>query len=380
MMTIIKIATLVTISTMIMLSFLYRHSSPPPPPAEANIPSNLFSAIKQINLLHHDQFRYRKALQFKNIEENKICSSSTAFGSNLAMINRSIDSVCNPSLLHIAMTLDNHYIRGTVAAVHSILHNSLCPENMCFHFIYSDANPLLRSLVKDIFPSLKFKAYYYNLDIVKNKISSSEEPLNYARNYLVYLLEPCVEKVIYLDSDVILVDDISILWRINLTSATVGSPEYCHVNFNQFFTPNFWSQKKFSRVFSGRNRNPCYFNTGVMVIDLTKWIKFRHTEMMERWMEIQREQRIYNLGSLPPFLLVFAGDIAPINRRWNEVGFGADDLSGDCRQLPPSPFSLLHWNGKNKPWLRLDSGNPCPIDIIWSQYDLYVPAQQFTYA
>lgn len=109
-------------------------------------------------------------------------------------------------------------------------------------------------------------------------------------------------------------------------------------------------------------------------MDLAKWKKFRDTEMIEGWMEIQREQRIYDLGSLPPFLLVFAGDIAPIDHRWNEVGFSGVSLKGNCRQLPTNTFSLLHWNGKEKPWLRLDSGNPCPIDIIWSQYDLYAPA------
>ena len=90
------------------------------------------------------------------------------------------------------------------------------------------------------------------------KKKTHEQPLNYARNYLVYLLEPCLERVIYLNSDVILVSDISKLWRINLASATVGSPEYCHVNLTQIFTANFWSQTKFSWVFSGRN--PCYFN------------------------------------------------------------------------------------------------------------------------
>lgn len=372
MLAIIKIANLITISMVTILFFPSFQSSPP---AEA-IGSSSISIIKQRTSLHH-QFHYRRALQFKNGENNKCLSSSSLRASKSSMISDSRKSVCNPSLVHIAMTLDIEFLRGTVAAVHSILQYSMCPENTFFHFIHSDSNLLLQSLIKDIFPSLKFKAYYFNPEIVQNRISSSvrenlEQPLNYARNYLAHLLEPCVERVIYLDSDVILIDDISKLWRTNLEQATVGSPEYCHANFTKYFTPKFWSQKKFFSVFSGRK--PCYFNTGVMVIDLVKWRKFGYTQMIERWMEIQRNHRIYDLGSLPPFLLVFAGEIAPINHRWNQHGLGGDNLSGNCRQLHPGPVSLLHWSGKGKPWLRLDSGKPCPLDINWSPYDLYGPS------
>lgn len=87
-------------------------------------------------------------------------------------------------------------------------------------------------------------------------------------------------------------------------------------------------------------------------------------------MEIQREDRIYELGSLPPFLLVFAGEIAGIDRRWNQHGLGGDNLTGNCREIHAGAVSLLHWSGKGKPWIRLDSNTPCSFDIIWSHYDL----------
>lgn len=373
MLAIIKIANLVTISMGIILFCPSFQSSPP---AEA-IRSTSFSINSQKNSVPHLQFSYRKPVPFNNGENNK-CLSSTFSSNSLMMINHGHHpmqvAVCNPSLIHLVMTLDTQFLRGTIAAVNSILQNSFCPQNIFFHFIHSDSDHHLQSLIRDIFPSTNFKAYYFNPETVQNKISTAvretlEQPLNYARNYLAHLLEPCVERVIYLDSDVVLVDDISKLWRTSLGSATLGSPEYCHANFTKYFTPNFWSQKKFSTVFSGRK--PCYFNTGVMVIDLVKWRKFKYTKMIERWMKIQRNQRIYDLGSLPPFLLVFAGDIAPIDHRWNQHGLGGDNLSGNCRQLHPGPVSLLHWSGKGKPWIRLDSGKPCPLDIIWSQYDLY---------
>lgn len=44
-------------------------------------------------------------------------------------------TVCDPSLVHIAITLDIEYLRGSIAAVHSILQHSFCPENIFFHFL-----------------------------------------------------------------------------------------------------------------------------------------------------------------------------------------------------------------------------------------------------
>ncbi|AEE82127.1 predicted glycosyl transferase [Arabidopsis thaliana] len=283
--------------------------------------------------------------------------------------------VCNPSLVHVAITLDVEYLRGSIAAVNSILQHSVCPESVFFHFIaVSEETNLLESLVRSVFPRLKFNIYDFAPETVRGLISSSvrqalEQPLNYARSYLADLLEPCVNRVIYLDSDLVVVDDIAKLWKTSLGSRIIGAPEYCHANFTKYFTGGFWSEERFSGTFRGRK--PCYFNTGVMVIDLKKWRRGGYTKRIEKWMEIQRRERIYELGSLPPFLLVFSGHVAPISHRWNQHGLGGDNVRGSCRDLHPGPVSLLHWSGSGKPWIRLDSKRPCPLDALWTPYDLY---------
>ncbi|CAH8349283.1 unnamed protein product [Eruca vesicaria subsp. sativa] len=138
---------------------------------------------------------------------------------------------CDPSAVHIAMTLDPAYLRGTVSAVHSILKHTSCPENIFFHFIASGSSPPLANTLSSVFPSLSFKLYTFDETIVKNLISSSirqalDNPLNYARSYLSEILSSCVHRVIYLDSDVIVVDDIKKLWQVSLTgSRTIGAPE-----------------------------------------------------------------------------------------------------------------------------------------------------------
>lgn len=281
--------------------------------------------------------------------------------------------------VHVAMTLDSEYLRGTIAAVQSVLRHASCPESVFFHLIAAEFDPVtprdLNRLVRSTFPSLAFKVYIFREDSVINLISSSvrpalENPLNYARNYLGEMLDPSVTRVIYLDSDVILVDDIYKLWSIELTNnRVIGAPEYCHANFANYFTDTFWSDPDLTRVFG--SRTPCYFNTGVMVMDLVRWRSGNYQKLIEDWMEVQRARRIYELGSLPPFLLVFGGEVEPVDHRWNQHGLGGDNVGGSCRGLHPGPVSLLHWSGKGKPWVRLDSKNPCPLDYLWQPYDLF---------
>lgn len=315
-----------------------------------------YSPSKSMN---NNQFAFRNASAFSNVGK---CGSG----------NAAKFSVCDPSLVHVAITLDLDYLRGSVAAVHSILQHASCPDYVFFHFVVSET--YLETLVRSTFPNLKFKVYFFDPEIVRDLISSSvrqalEQPLNYARNYLADLLEPCVRRVIYLDSDLVVVDDISKLWSISLGSRTIGAPEYCHANFTKYFTARFWSDERLSRTFSARY--PCYFNTGVLVIDLLRWRRMGYGRQIEKWMEIQKSDRIYELGSLPPFLLVFAGRVAPIEHRWNQHGLGGDNVRGSCRDLHPGPVSLLHWSGSGKPWLRLDTKRPCPLDSLWAPYDLY---------
>eukprot|EP00249_Psilotum_nudum_P027425 c35070_g1_i1 orf=109-1419(+) len=308
---------------------------------------------------------FKEAPSFRN---EKKCLSRTGNTSEW-------EFVCDPASVHIAMALDEPYLRGSIAAILSILRHASCPENVVFHFLVSDRYYQFQSLIRSTFPYLKFKIYNFDQNLVKDRISSSvrqalEQPLNYARTYLAEILEVCVGRVIYLDSDLVVVDDIAKLWDTSLGSNALGAPEYCHANFTKYFTPSFWSNRSLARTFDGRN--PCYFNTGVMIMDLMKWRQKKYTKMIELWMGIQKERRIYELGSLPPFLLVFAGSVEPVEHRWNQHGLGGDNVKGSCRPLHAGAVSLLHWSGNGKPWLRLDSGQSCPVDSLWSPYDLYV--------
>jgi hypothetical protein len=61
-----------------------------------------------------------------------------------------------------------------------------------------------------------------------------------------------------------------------------------------------------------------------MVMDLVRWREGDYTRKIKKWMEIQKQMRIYKLGPLPSFLLVFGGDVEAIDHRWNQHVLGGE--------------------------------------------------------
>ncbi len=81
-----------------------------------------------------------------------------------------------------------------------------------------------------------------------------------------------------------MVDDISKLWTTRLGSRMIGMSKYCHAIFMKYFIAGFWSNQQLSGAYKGWKL--CYFNTGVMVIDLVRWRRVVYTSQIEWWMEI----------------------------------------------------------------------------------------------
>lgn len=187
---------------------------------------------------------FQEAPAFRNGDECKRSVFATA-------------ELCDPNAVHIAMTLDVAYLRGSVAGILSVLQHTACPENVVFDFLVSNQQEELKASILATFPYLRFRMYDFDVDLVQDKISSSirqalDQPLNYARSYLADILPACVQRVIYLDSDLIVVDDIAKLWATDLESRVLGAPEYCKANFTKYFTDNFWWDPALSKTFEGK--------------------------------------------------------------------------------------------------------------------------------
>ncbi|CAH8364008.1 unnamed protein product [Eruca vesicaria subsp. sativa] len=230
-----------------------------------------------------------------------------------------------------------------------------CPENVFFHFTAAEFDPASPRVLSQLTGRLSRQSLHcsgshrHQPHLVSNQTGTREAVELRAET-------SCVDRVICLDSDISSwYDDITKLWNTTLTgSRVIGAPEYCHANFTKYFTSTFWSGRK-----------PCYFNTGVMVMDLVKGITEKRSKLGCRYR--RKEESM----SWVRCLLFFLSKEA-IDHRWNQHGLGGDNVCSSLDKERTSEFNLLHWSGKGKPWVGLDEKRPpCPLDHLWEPYDLY---------
>jgi lipopolysaccharide biosynthesis glycosyltransferase len=152
--------------------------------------------------------------------------------------------------------------------------------------------------------------------------------LPYARVFLPSLLPPCVKRVLFLDSDVVVLGAVEKLWAHQLGGQPLATPLFCEpsTRLSTFFTPSFWNQRRLSGGV-WRLRDACSFDAGVMLMDLHAWRRQRVTADVERWLSLQRDSPgdvLWQPGVLPPLLLALASRvhaIAPV-RACQVLGFG----------------------------------------------------------
>lgn len=113
------------------------------------------------------------------------------------------------------------------------------------------------------------------------------------------------------------------------------------------------SHVEYERVWLARYPDqPCnisVFNSGVMVINFSRWDSQRLSEQAESWLAD-------NLvgGSQMPINLAIKSNYAELNHNWNCAIRGADVLTSNkyakadsCMKEP----RIRHWTGRAKPWL-----------------------------
>jgi len=280
----------------------------------------------------------------------------------------------HPEDVHVAMTLEPNYLRGAIAAMNSILKNAHCSRTVLMHLITSaqDGGGALATVVRAALPTLRFQLYVFRDAHVRTLISRAmredlSNSLNYARFYLHSTLPTCVRRVVYLDTDLVVTGHIEDLYDMPLHDNIIGSPEFCKFKIQRYFSSSFWGNKTMSGSV-WHKRESCYFNPGVMLVDLQAWRQASITSQIEKWMLVQHNQEhIYQLGSLPPMLLVLSGRNEAIPESWNK-----HDLGGPCREIKVEAANVLHWSGNGKPWRRLTKNQDyaCPVDHVWEQYDV----------
>jgi lipopolysaccharide biosynthesis glycosyltransferase len=156
------------------------------------------------------------------------------------------------------------------------------------------------------------------------------------------VLDKSVQRIIYLDSDLVVLGDLTELAAIELGGRTIGAVKDFLIKRCGNAAPAF-------RFDLGLASQP-YFNAGVMLVDLEKWRRERIRERTLEFLRLNHSSiRWWDQDALN---FMIAGDWLELDPRWNRQSAywwlkGENAITGQDGLLNPH---IVHFTGKDKPW------------------------------
>ncbi|KAF3325951.1 putative galacturonosyltransferase 4 isoform X4 [Carex littledalei] len=299
----------------------------------------------------------------------------------------------DPSLYHYALFSDN--VLATAVVVNSTVTNAKHPGEHVFHIVTDRLNyPAMRMwflanpprhatiqvqniddltwLNSSYSPVLKQLSSQSMIDYYFRAHKSASNPdsnlkyrnpkylsiLNHLRFYLPQIF-PKLNKVVFLDDDIVVQKDLTGLWRIDMKGKVIGVVETCGESFHRFDR-----YLNFSNPIIAKNFDPraCGWAFGMNLFDLDEWRRQNITEIYHSWQNLNEDRLLWKLGTLPPGLITFYNQTVRIDRLWHVLGLGYNPHV-NARDIDRA--AVIHYNGNMKPWLEI--GLP-RYRGYWSKY------------
>ncbi|KAF2601210.1 hypothetical protein F2Q70_00024340 [Brassica cretica] len=232
-----------------------------------------------------------------------------------------------------------------------------------FSWLNSSYSPVLKQLESEA-----MKEFYFKTERSESAESGAESlkyrypkylsMLNHLRFYIPKIF-PKLEKVLFLDDDVVVQKDLTPLWSVNLKGKVNGAVETCGASFHRLKSYLNFSDRHVSERFDPEY---CGWAYGMNVFDLREWRKHNITETYHFWQNLNEKRTLWKLGTLPPGLMTFYNLTVPLQKKWHLLGLGYN-REIDVKKIERS--AVIHFNGHSKPWTELGISK---YQAYWTKY------------
>ncbi|XP_034693584.1 probable galacturonosyltransferase 7 [Vitis riparia] len=162
-------------------------------------------------------------------------------------------------------------------------------------------------------------------------------------HYLLPEIFQNLKKVVILDDDIVVQQDLSALWSINMEGKVNGAVEFCTVRLGEL--KSYLGEK-------GVDEHSCAWMSGLNIIDLVRWREQDVTGLYRRLVQEKLSMGEESLGhvALRASLLSFQDLVYALDDTWVFSGLG-HNYHLDTQAIKRA--AVLHYNGNMKPWLEL---------------------------
>lgn len=252
--------------------------------------------------------------------------------------------------INIVFASDNNYAQHTAVAMASVLVNTKVQQKIQFYLIDDEIQQENKEKIIKTVQNLGG-----NIEFIKIKNSKLEDcyvsgelsRASYFRLDIANILDESIEKIIYLDCDLLVYDDIEKMWQLDMG----GKPVAATCDLGIMASARVRKQKN---KFIGLPFDTPYFNAGVLIMDLKKWRDGNYAEAIIA-LATQNKYPNHDQDALNKF---FMNNWQEIPLRWDVIPpvfnlffkiLNKPDLRKKAIEAKLNP-AIFHYAGGYKPW------------------------------
>lgn len=252
-------------------------------------------------------------------------------------------------VINIVLASDDNYAQHVAVLAASVLSNTKAQVNI--HLLSDAISKERLTLINHTVQSWGSTLHVYDMalhDCFDNLFTSGHiSKAAYFRLDIANILPEEVNKVIYMDVDLLVLRDIAELWQYDLQ----GRPLAAVPDYGIMASKRLMKQKQ---NVIGLPMDSLYFNSGVVIMDLEQWRKHGYAKQVIE---------LAAAGNLPhhdqdALNKVFMGNWTALPLKWNVIPpvfnlFSKILLNGDLRKnaiAARKDKAILHFAGRYKPW------------------------------
>ena len=225
----------------------------------------------------------------------------------------------------IVLVADNAYLIPLETTIKSVLYHN---RDVDFYILNSDIAPEWFKLLGRKMEVVNSTIHNVHFDKEIFEGYKTGPHLNYASYFRFFATEVVdSDKVLYLDSDILVTGELSPLFEIDLKGYFIGAVDDVY-------------------AYEGRKSG---FNSGVLLMDVAKW---KEHSIVNSLLELAAEQnQAVHLGDQSILNIYFEDNWLALDKTYNYM-VGADTfrLDQECERLDNNPPVIVHFASHDKPW------------------------------
>jgi lipopolysaccharide biosynthesis glycosyltransferase/glycosyltransferase involved in cell wall biosynthesis len=278
----------------------------------------------------------------------------------------------------VVFAADINYVPMVTTTIYSMLVNA---SKECFYDVYileKDIGPYYGRLLDDFFSGFEnanVRCVNVNGYVGKYNLHTSNEHISVETYYrfLIQKILPSYDKVIYLDSDLIVNGDVSELFSVDLGDNLIAAAR--DIDYLGNLNMNDGARMKYTREVLELVEPYDYFQAGVLVLNTAE---MRKLYPFQKWLEIAAEPK-YIYDDQDILNAHCQGRVTYLDNEWNVMNDCCGRIANVFSHAPAAVYDafmaaykrpkILHYAGFQKPW----KPGPCDLGEFFWMYARNTP-------